>query len=278
MFRSVDLADAQVLYDSEFFARDQADELFATLEREIEWEQRSIKIFGRDLPQPRLTAWYGEMGYTYSGLHWDAKEWPKTLMVVKIAVEAHTGEVFNSVLANLYRNGQDSVGWHSDDEPELGRDPVIASVSLGAERTFQMKRKSGTEEWKILLAHGSLLMMKGPTQHFWKHTLPKDKRIQRPRRSTDGGRSEDQVMGAFARKQSGHPGERTRGPRRLRLAMRGWFHPRIQPAPRRPAARRATAPRAVCHDAVRASRAAGAGGSRRRGAPDFRPPGPGWRR
>jgi alkylated DNA repair dioxygenase AlkB len=181
MFQPISLPDAEVFYDPDFLPTDQADELFAILQREIEWEQRSIRIFGREVPQPRLTAWYGDVGYTYSGLHWEAKEWPKILMLVKTAVEARSGEMFNSVLANLYRNGQDSVGWHSDDEPELGRNPGIASISLGFERTFHMKHKRQEDEWKMLLGHGSLLLMKGPTQHYWKHTLPKDIRVQEPR-------------------------------------------------------------------------------------------------
>lgn len=181
MFQPISLPDAEVLYDPDFLLKARADELFARLQQELEWEQRSIKIFGREVPQPRLTAWYGDIDYTYSGLRWTAKESPESLALLKAAVESHSGEAFNSVLANLYRDGQDSVGWHSDDEPELGHNPVIASVSLGAERTFHMKHKRQGEEWKALLGHGSLLLMKGPTQHFWKHTLPKDKRVHEPR-------------------------------------------------------------------------------------------------
>ncbi len=181
MFLPISLPDAEVLYDPDFLAKPLADELFDGLRCEIEWQQRAIKIFGRSVPQPRLTAWYGDVDYTYSGLTWDAKAWPENLRGLKAAVEAHSGEVFNSVLANLYRNGLDSVGWHSDDEAELGRNPVIASVSLGADRTFHMKHKRSEAEWKAVLGHGSLLLMKGRTQHFWKHTLPKDKRVQRPR-------------------------------------------------------------------------------------------------
>ena len=181
MFQPISLPDAEVLYDPDFLPKARADELFAKLQQEIEWEQRSIKIFGREVPQPRLTAWYGDIDYTYSGLRWDAKKWPETLALLKAAVESHSSHAFNSVLANLYRDGQDSVGWHSDDEPELGRDPVIGSVSLGTERMFHMKHKRKAVEWKALLGHGSLLLMKGPTQHFWKHTLPKDKCVHGPR-------------------------------------------------------------------------------------------------
>jgi alkylated DNA repair dioxygenase AlkB len=96
-------------------------------------------------------------------------------------VESHCGETFNSVLANLYRDGRDSVGWHSDDEPALGAEPVIASVSLGVARMFYMKHKSEKADWKILLTRGSLLLMKSATQRYWKHALPKDKKIQEPR-------------------------------------------------------------------------------------------------
>lgn len=175
------MRDAEILYDPEFLAPGEADHFLHEFRRNLEWEQRSIKMFGHPVAQPRLTAWYGEAEYTYSGLHWPAKEWPEELARLKIKVENDCAERFNTVLANLYRDGRDSVGWHSDDEPELGHDPVIASVSLGVARTFHMKHKSDNAEWKILLTHGSLLLMKGPTQHNWKHALPKDKKIDEPR-------------------------------------------------------------------------------------------------
>jgi alkylated DNA repair dioxygenase AlkB len=181
MLQSIPLRDAQILYDPEFLGPEEADHFLAEFSQNIEWQQRSIKMFGRPVAQPRLTAWYGEADYTYSGLHWAAKTWPEELKQLKARVEKHCGETLNSVLANLYRDGQDSVGWHSDDEPELGREPVIASVSLGVARSFYMKHRSDNAEWKILLTHGSLLLMKGATQHAWKHTLPKDKKIQEPR-------------------------------------------------------------------------------------------------
>jgi alkylated DNA repair dioxygenase AlkB len=181
MFQAIPLRDAEILHDPEFLGSAEADHFLHEFRQNLEWEQRSIKMFGRPVAQPRLTAWYGEADYTYSGLHWAAKVWPEELKRLKTKVENHCGDVFNSVLANLYRDGRDSVGWHSDDEPALGAEPVIASVSLGVARTFHMKHKSDNGEWKILLTHGSLLLMKGPTQHGWKHALPKDKKIQEAR-------------------------------------------------------------------------------------------------
>jgi alkylated DNA repair dioxygenase AlkB len=181
MFQSNTLRGAEILYDPEFLGMADADHFQEDFSQNLDWEQRSIKIFGRPVAQPRLTAWYGEADYTYSGLHWAARAWPEELKRLKTKVENHCGERFNSVLANLYRDGRDSVGWHSDDEPELGPEPVIASVSLGVARTFQMKHKSDDAEWKVLLTHGSLLLMKGPTQQNWKHALPKDKKIREPR-------------------------------------------------------------------------------------------------
>jgi alkylated DNA repair dioxygenase AlkB len=132
---------------------------------------------------PRLSAWYGDAGavYTYSGLRLEPLPWTPVLLEIKQATERLSGTRFNSVLLNLYRDGQDSMGWHSDDEPELGPEPVIASVSLGALRRFVFQHKK--RRWRIALdlEPGSVLLMAGATQHHWRHALPKTRRPVAPR-------------------------------------------------------------------------------------------------
>jgi alkylated DNA repair dioxygenase AlkB len=128
---------------------------------------------GRRLPIPRLTAWHGQAGYVYSGIRMAPAPWTPPLLELKDIAEALAGQPFNSVLLNLYRHGRDSVSWHADNEPGLGRNPVIASISLGAERRFQLKHRRTGERLSVDLAHGSCLIMAGATQHHWLHQLPK---------------------------------------------------------------------------------------------------------
>lgn len=176
---SLEMPDADVLLYPEFFPSLEADALFADLFTGIAWKQDTIRLYGKTIPQPRLTAWYGEEGktYTYSGITMTPHPWTASLQQIKQRIEAVAEVSFNSVLLNLYRDGRDSVAWHSDDEPELGLNPVIASVSLGAVRRFQFKHKHDTDlRTGVELTHGSLLLMRGPTQHFWKHQIPKSTR------------------------------------------------------------------------------------------------------
>lgn len=150
----------------------------------IEWKHEPIWMFGKKVMQPRLTAWYGDAGkaYRYSGILMTPFPWTSSLLEIKAKVEELTGEKFNSALLNLYRNGADSMGWHRDNEPELGINPVIASVSLGAARRFLLReyqdKKSKTE---ILLEDGSLLIMKGESQTHWEHSIPKTTKCMAPR-------------------------------------------------------------------------------------------------
>ncbi len=134
-------------------------------------------MFGKAIAQPRLTAWYGDEGaiYTYSNLTNRPLEWTPELLVIKARAEKTAQMNFNSVLLNYYRNGQDSMGWHQDNEPELGEQPVIASVNFGATRRFQLrhKKRKDLDTFSIDLEHGSLLVMRGTTQEFWKHQVPK---------------------------------------------------------------------------------------------------------
>lgn len=151
--------------------------------RELAWEQREITLFGRRVLQPRLIAWYGDRGarYRYSGLTLSPRAWHPLLRALKARVEDCAGTPFNSVLANAYRDGQDSMGWHSDDEKELGADPVIASLSLGAPRRLLLRAKTrspsrGTGSLALLLEHGSLLVMKAGCQQRYQHSLPRTRR------------------------------------------------------------------------------------------------------
>lgn len=180
--------DAAPMPDLRYFAdifRAQADDWFATLRTDIAWQQHEPVIFGRRVKAPRLSAWHGDAGirYRYSGITLDALPWTPTLAVIRDAVQAAVAHEFNSVLLNLYRDGADAMGWHSDDEAELGVDPVIASVSLGACRRFSLRHRTRREVGRIDLdlAHGSLLLMAGQTQRCWQHCLPRSRRIDAPR-------------------------------------------------------------------------------------------------
>jgi alkylated DNA repair dioxygenase AlkB len=173
------LPDADVALYPAFFPPAAADRLLAAVRDTTAWRQDSIRLYGRPVPLPRLTAWYGDAGtgYTYSGIANDPAPWTPALLEVKRAVEPVCGVAFNSVLLNHYRTGKDSVAWHSDDEPEFGAEPVIASVSFGGTRTFQLKHKTRKElTAAVELTHGSLLVMRGPTQHHWVHRVPKTAR------------------------------------------------------------------------------------------------------
>ena len=175
----IELPDADVVLFPTFFSAEQSDMLLESLARRIVWSQEKINLFGRTIDLPRLTAWYGEEGlaYSYSGITHRAIAWTSDLLEIKNSIESTTGTSFNSVLLNRYRNGRDSVSWHSDDERVLGTNPVIASVSLGQARKFQFKHKqNGQLRESVYLAHGSLLLMQGATQHHWLHQIPKTKR------------------------------------------------------------------------------------------------------
>lgn len=151
---------------------------------ETPWEQPQVHLHGRDYPVPRLVNWYGdpEAFYTYSGLTHAPLPWTPLLAEIRSAVEQAAGQRFNGVLLNYYRDGQDSMGWHSDDEPELGRNPLVASLNLGGTRRFDLRRKGrNTIEHSIDLSGGSLLVMSGATQHYWQHQVAKTRRPVAPR-------------------------------------------------------------------------------------------------
>ena len=172
----LDLPDAEIIYYPQFFDLEQSDLIYTELLQDIAWQQDNITIFGKTHPQPRLTALYGNEGkpYSYSNIKMQPHPWNSLLQKIKYYIEETTGWQFTTVLLNQYRDGKDSNGWHADNEKELGTNPTIASLSFGSERVFQLKHNTIADAKKsIVLEHGSLLLMKGSTQHFWKHQIPK---------------------------------------------------------------------------------------------------------
>lgn len=170
----------EIDYEPRFLAANPAAEAFARLRAEVPWETHRIRIFGREVDSPRQSCWIGDAdaAYTYSGTRFEPRPWTAALRELRDRVATHCGVEFNSVLANLYRDGRDSMGWHADDEPELGPAPVIASLSLGAARRFVLRSKrdhAQKHEW--LLESGSLFVMRGTTQRDWQHALPRAARV-----------------------------------------------------------------------------------------------------
>lgn len=181
---SLDLEDADITYYPNFLTRAEANTLYEILYKETPWQQDDIKVFGKVYAQPRLTALYGNNGvpYSYSTITMTPHRYTPAVLEVKIQIEQVAKAIFTTCLINLYRDGQDSNGWHSDDEKELGTNPIIASLSLGEERVFKLRKKEDHRiTSKIPLAHGSLLLMKGRTQHTWQHQIPKTARKIQPR-------------------------------------------------------------------------------------------------
>lgn len=181
----IPMIDAEVQFIRSFYHRDESAPLMATLLHEIAWRQETIVLWGKQYPQPRLTAWYGDPGnrYRYSGVTLEPHTWTPTLQRIRGDIERAAGQRYNSVLLNLYRDERDSVGWHSDDEPELGPTPAIASLSLGETRCFKFRHKTRKDQKRIALelVDGSLLLMEGNTQRCWQHAIDKENRARGPR-------------------------------------------------------------------------------------------------
>lgn len=174
-----DLRDADISYFPNFLSTKEAEYYYNIFQKKINWQHDAITIFGKTYMQPRLTALYGEKekSYSYSNITMHPEPFTAPLLKIKNRIEEKCDARFNVVLLNLYRDGSDSNGWHSDDEKELGPNPVIASVSLGANRVFQLRNKTDKKlRHTIELNAGSLLLMKGTTQHFWQHQVPKTKK------------------------------------------------------------------------------------------------------
>jgi len=175
----LDMIDADVTYYPDFFNDQEADVLFKELLEHSPWQHDDITVFGKTYKQPRLTALYAsnKKSYSYSNITMIPHNFSKELLTIKSRIENEVHEEFSTCLINLYRDGTDSIGWHSDDEKELGMNPIIGSVSLGVERIFHFKHKQNKDlKERLILKHGSLLLMKGATQHNWLHQIPKTKK------------------------------------------------------------------------------------------------------
>lgn len=172
----IDLPGADVTLLPGWLPRAQADALLAELLAGIDWEVHRIRLFGREVDSPRLSSWIGdpEASYRYSGTRFEPRPWRPSLLALRDRLAEETGVAFNSALANRYRDGRDAMGWHSDDEPELGPAPLIASLSLGATRRFGLRHRRDRAARQVLeLAHGDLLLMAGRTQALYQHALPR---------------------------------------------------------------------------------------------------------
>ncbi|APY07657.1 alpha-ketoglutarate-dependent dioxygenase AlkB [Winogradskyella sp. J14-2] len=178
------LPNAELIYVPEFFNSQESDNYYRIIKDETNWQHDDITVFGKTYKQPRLTALFGETNqtYSYSNITMHPEAFTKDLLNIKSKVEKFSDETFNTLLINLYRDGSDSNGWHADNEKELGKNPIIASVSFGEERPFHFKHRTIKDErHKIILEHGSLLLMKGEMQHYWLHQIAKTKRHIQPR-------------------------------------------------------------------------------------------------
>jgi len=179
-----DLPNAELIYIPNFFSEQEADNYFKTIEAKTKWQQDNITVYGKTYKQPRLTALFGDTNqpYSYSNIVMYPKPLTSTLRSIKETIEKFSEYKFNTLLINLYRDGNDSNGWHADNEKELGKNPVIASVSFGEARLFHFKHRSQKDQrHKLILEHGSLLLMKGEMQHHWLHQIAKTKKRVEPR-------------------------------------------------------------------------------------------------
>lgn len=177
-------ANGEAYYFPGFFAPVDADRIFSALRTETPWKQEPVRIFGREIMQPRLTALYGfaEKTYSYSGIVMNALPWTETLLAIRGLLGPALDTNFDVALLNFYRDGNDGMGWHRDNEKELGPEPLIASLSFGATRRFLLRPyKAEGAPVSLLLEHGSLLVMKGASQQCWEHSLPKTGRNTGPR-------------------------------------------------------------------------------------------------
>jgi len=177
------IENGEYLFYPNFFTKSESDIFLQKLKSEIEWKQESMNMYGKKINFPRLTAWYGDNDkpYSFSGITLSPKIWNEELVSIKSKIEPIAKVDFNSVLLNRYRDGNDSISWHTDAEKELGINPVIASVNFGATRKFQLRHIKTKEKLEIELTHGSLLIMQGELQHFWQHQVPKTKELKTER-------------------------------------------------------------------------------------------------
>ena len=187
---TINLPNAKLAYIPAWLSPQRSQQLFSALKQDVEWQQTEITLYGNKVAIPRLNAWYGDAhcGYNYSNTYFAPLPWLPIVAQLKRQVEAAfidsipaegvEGDYFNSALINCYRGGQDSVAWHSDDEPELGKNPIVASLSLGETRAFKLRHRYNSDLpiHKMLLSEGDLLLMYGTTQHYWHHEIPKTRK------------------------------------------------------------------------------------------------------
>ncbi len=180
--RYIDAEDLKILYYENYFNVEESESYLAKLRKDIQWKSETATVWGKKVVMKRKIGWYGDEGksYTYSGLTVHPNKWNDTLLSIKEKIEKVSPSRFNSVLLNDYSSGEVGMGWHSDNEKELGRNPVIGSVSFGAERDFFLKHKTNKDLDKITipLKSGSLLLMLGNTQHHWDHSIPKRMKVK----------------------------------------------------------------------------------------------------
>lgn len=185
VFEVFSLKDGEILFMKNFLTSSEAKKYFDILQNTINWKQEEIKYYGKIYPVPRKTAWYGYEGfdYSYSGINCNPEPWTTELLFLKKEIEKLIpNEDFNSVLLNMYRDGNDKVSWHADDEKELGMNPTIASLSIGETRRFDVKHKDNPDlKYQFELTPGSLIIMKGALQHNWLHQIPVQKKVTKPR-------------------------------------------------------------------------------------------------
>ncbi|MBK8674539.1 MAG: alpha-ketoglutarate-dependent dioxygenase AlkB [Bacteroidetes bacterium] len=169
------IENGEYIFFPNYFNKEESDLFLYKLINNIDWKQESMNMYGKQLNFPRLTAWYGDNDkpYSFSGIKLSPQPWNEELLEIKTKIEPKALVKFNSVLLNRYRNGNDSISWHTDAEKELGKNPIIASVNFGATRKFQLRHIHTKEKLEIELTHGSLLIMQGELQHFWQHQVPK---------------------------------------------------------------------------------------------------------
>lgn len=171
------ISNGEYIFFKNFFSKSESDNYLDVLIKTIQWKQESMNMYGKQIDFPRLTAWYGDNDkpYKFSGITLQPLQWTTEILAIKNKIEPVSKVIFNSVLLNRYRSGNDSISWHTDAEPELGKNPVIGSVNFGATRKFQLRHIKTKEKIDIELSNGSLLIMQGELQHFWQHQVPKTK-------------------------------------------------------------------------------------------------------
>ncbi len=181
--RNLISCDGELRYYQHFLSPQLANKVYLQLDDTLDWRKETLTIMGKQVTAPRLVCWYGDPDavYCYSGITHNPLPWTPDLKQIKQQIYQLSGFQFNSVLGNLYRHGQDSMGWHADKEKQLGMNPVIASVSFGAERLFKLRHRKNNQAVDINLEHGSLLIMSGSLQHHWRHCLPKTRSCSTPR-------------------------------------------------------------------------------------------------